>query len=511
MRPRWESLLDEASLRGVLPPEYVHFARPIRDGLAVFLGGLPDADQAEILRAQAGLPVTATFSQRLGRLARCSPVLQKLGQVLARDQSLALELRLHLRELESLPPTVSLETIQELLTAELGPLDRRGVTLLPPAIAEASVAVVIPFKQEGRERQGVFKVLKPGIEERLEHELTLLARVGEYLDQRCDELQIPHLDYREAFEQVRDKLLDEVQLEHEQRHLREARTFFADEPRVQIPGLFEHCTSRVTAMERVSGSKVTSHRLDDSGKKRLAGLLARALIAMPVFSRQHEAMFHGDPHAGNLFLTDDGRLAILDWSLVGRLGEAERSAVAQIILGAVTLDTGHIVAVLELLSDRERLDVAALEPVVEGWLKRIRRGRLPGLSWLVGMLDEATQSARLRVGADLMLFRKSLHTLEGVVAEVGECGGLIDRALYTEFLQRFVWEWPQRWGRLPQSRDYATRLSNLDLTRTLLSGPTAAARFWTGHTIDMLEALAGRRGDACPSDVEPEETCPSRP
>ena len=62
MAPRWETLLDEASLRGVLPPDYVHFARPVRDGLAVFLGGLPEAQQAEILRAQAGLPVTVTFS-----------------------------------------------------------------------------------------------------------------------------------------------------------------------------------------------------------------------------------------------------------------------------------------------------------------------------------------------------------------------------------------------------------------------------------------------------------------
>ncbi len=510
MTPNWDALLDEKSLTEILPCEYAHFARPVHEGLAVFLGGLPDADQAEILRAQATLPLTATFSRRLGVLARSSPVLQKLGQILARDQRLPLELRLQLRELESLTPSVPLKEIQKHLTDELGPLERRGITLLPPAIAEASVAVVIPYRQEGCETTGVFKLLKPRIEERVERELELLERVGESLDERCDELRIPQLDYQEAFQQVRGKLRDEVRLENEQRHLREARAFFADEPRVQIPEVFCQCTSRVTAMELIPGGKVTSHGLDTARqKRRLAGLVAGALIAKPIFSKSDRALFHCDPHAGNLFLTDDGRLAILDWSLVGTLGEPERVAITQLILSAIMLDADGIVAVLVQLSDPRRLDVVALKTVVQGWLRRLRRGQFPGLRWLVGLLDDAAQNARLRVGADLMLFRKSLHTLQGVVAEVGECDGLIDKALCREFLRHFAVEWPQRFVRLPYSRKYATRLSNLDLTRTLLSGPATAARFWTGHTVDILEAFEQRCVAKLRTPLEREESCPS--
>ena len=55
-------------------------------------------------------------------------------------------------------------------------------------------------------------------------------------------------------------------------------------------------------------------------KRRLARLIAKALIAKPVFSKSDQPLFHGDPHAGNLFLTDDGCLGILDWSLAGTLG-----------------------------------------------------------------------------------------------------------------------------------------------------------------------------------------------
>ena len=516
MTPNWDFLLNETSLASILPAEYAHFARPIRDGLTVFLGGLAEADQVAILRAQATLPITASISQRLGLLAQSSPVLQKLGQILARDQRLSPVLRHYLRELESLPPSVPLETIQETLVQELGPLDRRGVTLMPPAIAEASVAVVIPFREASRqngnqESEGVFKVLKPGIEERLEQELNLLERVGEHLDSRCEELRIPHLDYQESFQQVRHKLVDEVQLENEQLHLLQAKKFFANEPQVRIPGLLDHCTSRVTAMERISGGKVTGHGLDQPRqKRRLAKLVARALIAQPVFSKSDQAIFHGDPHAGNLFLTADGCLAILDWSLVGRLGVQERVAIVQIVLGAMTLDSQRIVSVLAQLADRQRLDEVALKTVVDAWVKRVRRGQFPGLSWLVGLLDDAVQNARLRVSLDLMLFRKSLHTLEGVVAEVGESSRQIDKTLSIEFLRHFAAEWPRRWMRLPNSRDFATRLSNLDVTHTLLSYPATVARFWTGHALDILETCVHRWEASLQPEVSPGDSSSPR-
>ncbi len=400
MTPNWEFLLNEASLASLLPEEFAHFARPVRDGLSLFLGGLPVSQQQQILAAQAELPPSASFSQRIGLLAQGSPVLQKLGQILARDRRLSLELRKYLSELESLAPTLPIETIEEILATELGPLDARGVTLLPPAIAEASVAVVIPFRQANCSRgtqisEGVFKILKPGIEEQLEDELGLLEDVGEHLDRCCDELKIPHLDYQESFQQVRHKLRDEVALEHEQRHLVQAKAFFADESRVQIPALLGHCTSRVTSMERVSGGKVTDHDLDNPRRKRrLARLVARALIAKPVFSKSSNALFHGDPHAGNLFLTDDGCLAILDWSLVGTLGVRERVAIVQVLLGAITLDSPRIVAELQQLADRQQRDDEALEAVVHDAVKQIRHGKFPGLGWLMALLDDSRARRR---------------------------------------------------------------------------------------------------------------------
>src|ERR1700690_4153538 len=138
----WNSALDETAISAVLSDEYARFAQPIREGLIRFLEGLPAAYQDEILQRQAALPASAGISQRLALLARSCPVLHKLGQILARDQRLAPELRAQLRELESFSPTVPEEAIRKTLARELGPLELRGIRLILPAIAEASVAVV---------------------------------------------------------------------------------------------------------------------------------------------------------------------------------------------------------------------------------------------------------------------------------------------------------------------------------------------------------------------------------
>ena len=85
----WNDLLEESALATLLPQEYEHFAKPICEGLAVFLQGLPEAEQAEIIAVQMALDSSATQAERLGLLARSCPVLQKIGQILAREQRLA--------------------------------------------------------------------------------------------------------------------------------------------------------------------------------------------------------------------------------------------------------------------------------------------------------------------------------------------------------------------------------------------------------------------------------------
>ena len=192
---------------------------------------------------------------------------------------------------------------------------------------------------------------------------------------------------------------------------------YADEARVQIPELFDYCTPRVTAMERVFGDKVTAHRQDSwAERRRLAGLVVEALIARPMFTRARQAMFHGDPHAGNLVATRDGRLAILDWSLTGRLTTADRIRISQILVGALALDSAKVTAAVGGLSG-DSADEDLIARHVREAVMGLRWRRPPGPRWVIDLLDNLT-----RVGVcfppRLLLFRKVFLNLQGVLADV---------------------------------------------------------------------------------------------
>ncbi len=362
---------------------------------------------------------------------------------------------------------------------ELGSLAKRGVELVPPVLAEASVAIVVAFRTlDGGDAQGVFKFLKPGIVERLEVELDLLRLVGVHLDEVGRQGDVPQLNYRESFDDIQTKLASELRLDEEQRHLVTARRLYADEPHVQVPGLLpDLCTPQVTAMERVFGVNVTEHGLSSvAAQRRLARTVVRALIARPLLAHGGAAVFHCDPHAGNLMHTTDGRLAILDWSLVTRLSETERMALTRLMLAAIVFDRVRVTELVAQLSVRGTVDSSALDDVVRQWLQRYRQGQFPGVDWLVGLLDAAAVHAGLRVSAEMMLFRKSLLTLEGVLADLSGGEFEADEALAPELMGQFVSELPGRWLASLDSREFATRIANRDLVELAWTWPLAAAR-----------------------------------
>jgi hypothetical protein len=131
------------------------------------------------------------------------------------------------------------------------------------------------------------------------------------------------------------------------------------------------------------------------------------------------------------------------------------------------------------------VDEAELDSVVQGAVRRVRLGQFPGFSWLTGMLDDAVLKACLLPAADLILFRKVLLTLEGVLADVSH-GLRIDDVLPLIFLRKLVSEWPQRLFTPPFSRALGSRLSNGDLTRLILELPWTAARACLENTLELF-------------------------
>jgi ubiquinone biosynthesis protein len=210
------------------------------------------------------------------------------------------------------------------------------------------------------------------------------------------------------------------------------------------------------------------------------------LIAGPIWSPAASAVFHADPHAGNLFVTPERRLAILDWSLTGTLDDHERITLSQLVIAGLCLNAEQARLSLLTLSMDDHVDTEELNRVIQEWLRQVRRGQFPGFSWLMGMLDDAVLHARLRPAGDLILFRKALLSLEGVLADV--CSAVrIDNLLPWIFLRKLAGEWPRRLITSPLSRKLGTRLSSNDLALLLAQLPWTPARAWLENTLELWE------------------------
>lgn len=454
--------LDYATL---IPEPYAGFRPLLREALARFIDRLPAKRRRALETAIRALPQDATDARRLVAVLRHSPTLHKLGQVLARHPALNVELRRNLQTLESLAPSTPIRALQSRIEQATSARPDLRITVGDRPLAEGSVAVVVPFTwqhDDGPTERGVFKILRPGIEEALEAELVAWHEVTSAVQTHAGAMGA--LDLSDTLERVGMLLRSEVCLHGEQRHLREAAGQFADLPDVRIPALLPMSTERVTAMQWIEGGSVTDPDVDresPSIRRRLAAALCAAALTGPFLSPKDERLFHGDPHAGNLLATGDGRLGMLDWSLAGRLTKATRERLAQMLLGALALDGPRICRALEALCVDAALP-GGLPEAVRRALGPVSAGRLPGLRWLKELLDTAARRHGVRFDTDLLLLRKSLVSVEGVLREIDR-GFDVDAALFRAATGAMGWEWPWRMLAPPTSRAFATHVSTLDL------------------------------------------------
>lgn len=465
----------------LVPEQYAAYRPLVADALRFFVSRLDTARLAAIIEEQQLLPDTASLSHRLAVFLQRCPTLHKLGQVVARDRRLRPELRCRLQALESMPPVQPISVVSRLIRRELDGILSSELRLGAEALAEASVAVVIPFSavlpSSPEPVSGVFKVLKPDVEEYLAEELDIWSELAAFIDERCEHYGLPALHYAQTLETVRDLLANEIRLDQEQRHLVSAAQIYSSKDAVRIPKLLPFCTPRLTAMEYIQGRKVTQVRgLAPNVRNRLAATIIDALIAQPVLTPSETGLFHADPHAGNLLMTEDRSLAILDWSLVGRLSAAQRTQVVQIMLGALSLDAQRITRAITALG-QSRPDETALRDVVAKALEQIYRGRFPGFAWMLELLDRAMLLAKMRFGRDLLLFRKSVLTLQGVIADISPRDSF-NRVITAAVLSQISREWAERVFARPTSRDFGSRLSNFDLMSLYYELPTTMFKLW---------------------------------
>jgi ubiquinone biosynthesis protein len=450
-----EWIADLLSVETLVPETFSHWRPLVHDAMSFVASHISDARLAPKIVEQIELPPDTGPEIRLGLVIAKTPGLQKLGQVLARARRLSPSLRSELQKLENGISDVTASEVRLIANQQLARcVDAYKVRLSTRLLSEASVSAILEFTwlnpSKGVREDGVFKVMKPHVPSCYDEDLRLLQDLAAHL--AASNYYVQSREVVDTLEEVRLLLQREVDFRREQATLAEVNRVYTRRatraPRV-IPEL---CTDTITAMTVERGVKVTeAFRHNPAGRRRVAAQIIESLLADPIFSDEENAVFHADPHAGNLLYDEKtGDLIVLDWALTGRLSLEERRQVARLMLAMSFRDVPNVRSSIHALSlgDREgggrRRTAETIDRCVDEFFAAAPLVWSPGPIDAMHLLDEIGVEG-VRFPASLVFIRKVLFTLDGVLHDVAEGTVRMDTVIAGDFMARL---WKRR-GKLP--------------------------------------------------------------
>jgi predicted unusual protein kinase regulating ubiquinone biosynthesis (AarF/ABC1/UbiB family) len=349
-------------------------------------------------------------------LEALGPTFIKLGQLLSsRSDLLPVPYLEALSRLQDRVEPFPFEEVEKVVTEELGVRISKAFSEFDAEpLAAASLAQVHRARlRDGREV--AVKVQRPNIRETVLEDLEAFGEMAEFLDHHTETGR--RLAFSDMMDEFRRSLLRELDYRLEAQNLSHLRRSIRSYRRIVVPEPIEdYSTSRVLTMEYVRGTKVTE--LPPVARTELDGrVLAEDLARAYLDGILIEGFFHADPHPGNVMVTDDGRLGVVDLGMVGRVDEHMQELLLKLVL-AIAEGKGHEAAQLTLqLGKRlDGFDERRFTREVADLVHTFHDSELAELNLGRVILELARRSAEtgLRPASELTLLGKTLLHLDEV-------------------------------------------------------------------------------------------------
>ncbi len=340
----------------------------------------------------------------------------KLGQLLAsRPDLIPEDVITELEKLQDDVPSVPWEKLRPFIEDELkAPLSTVFESFDPTPIAAASIAQVHGAVLIGGQKVAV-KVQRPGIDKVIANDVSILRALAFLLEKYIPESR--PMNPSGLVEEFFRTILFETDFRVEANNIRRIRTNLAVMPRVAVPEVYlQHSTSKMLVMERFEGIRFSDRE----------AVIAKGLNPLDIVNLgsdvffhmvMNDGIFHGDLHAGNLFILPDGRIGLIDFGIVGRLSRRVRDSIVSMFIALVDEDYETLAnEYVNLCQGTGETDVAALQkdlmdtigPYVGMNLGDINIGKI---------LLQSTGTAvkhKLVVPRELMLLFKAILTIEAL-------------------------------------------------------------------------------------------------
>jgi ubiquinone biosynthesis protein len=382
-------------------------------------------------------------------LIELGPVYVKLGQLLStRPDILPGRYVDTLTALQSNVPPVPWEQVENLIRTELSqPLETIFSEIDRNAIAAGSIGQV--YRAVLTNGQPVaLKVQRPGIEAIVTQDISLIKSLAELVSYTEFGKNFDIVGLAEEFSSAIKAELDfttEAEYTEQLRRNLTATEWF-DPQKLVIPQVYNDLTTtKLLTIEWLSGMPILEARLpqnkdnkdEATQRSEITTILFRAFFQQLYI----DGFFHADPHPGNIFYLEDGRVAILDCGMVGRLDPRTQQILTEMLLAIVDLDARRCSQLtLELAEGGQQVNLNHLTNDYDRMLRKYYNRSISQINFseVIYEVLQVSRNNKIRLPSNMGLYAKTLANLEGVARGFYPQINLLDqiRPLMTDLFRR---------------------------------------------------------------------------
>ena len=342
------------------------------------------------------------------------PVYIKLGQWLSsRADILPQPYLKELSKLQDSVPAAPFDQVKPIIENDLGPIDKTFDEIDTNSISGASLGQVYRGSISGQ--QVVIKVKRPGIEKIVAQDLKVLKKILPLALQFVD----PNLRYsaKAMLSQFIETIHEEMNYSIESENLKQIKKDMDSTDKVVVPSVFDDFSSKnILTMEYIPGIKVTNvQALDKKGIDREQLVIDVHKVFFTMLLKH--SIFHADPHPGNISITDDGKLILYDYGMVGRINNETRFRLIRLYLALVEKNPTRVV---NAMSDLGMLTPGYNRAVIEKGIElsiRAMHGNKPDEMEVQSLMELANQTMSkfpFVLPKNLALYMRMASIIEGI-------------------------------------------------------------------------------------------------
>lgn len=382
-------------------------------------------------------------------LVDLGPVYIKLGQLLStRPDLLSAEYIEELSLLQDDVPPVSWSEVEIILRQQLRqPLEKTFTSIITQPVAAGSIAQTHrAILADGREV--ALKVQRPGIDLIISQDISLIRGLADLVS-RTDLGQ--DYDIKAIADEFANALLAELDFTKEasytdqlRRNLSSSRWF--DPKQLVVPEIYwDLTTQKLLVMQWLDGGPLLGATFENQEdgidaieqRRNITRLLFRAFFQQLYI----DGFFHADPHPGNLFYLRDGRVAILDCGMMGRLDPRTQRILTEMLLAIVDIDAQRCSQLtLQLAESGPMVNLLRLENDYDRMLRKYYNISLSQIKFSEVFYEvlQVARNNKVKLPSNLGLYAKTLANLEGVARTFDPEVNLLDevKPLITDLFRR---------------------------------------------------------------------------